>query len=103
MMWVALPSLAEQWMVLQSSDPVLHQGRMLDGDKVLSIAPGVTVTLVSRSGRERVVSGPFDDRPDALLDTGSAAHRGRDTVPAVGATRGLGATKAMDSAPGRGQ
>lgn len=88
-MLVVCPSLAEQWMVLESTDPSLHQGKMLDGGRILSVATGSSVILVSQSGRERQVHGPFDDPPDSLLTPESRTDPAPAPVPAVGATRAL--------------
>lgn len=100
-MLVVPPALAEQWMVLQSSDPGFPQGRMVDGSRVLSIAPGETLTLVSRSGRELVLSGPFAERLDALPATSRTGDGDHDAVPVVGATRDLGGPEHAGSAADR--
>lgn len=85
-------------MVLQSTDPDFHQGRMVDGAKTLNIAAGQSMTLVSRAGRELQLNGPFQDRLDAFLaelPVGNAA----DAVPAVGATRTLDGSLTATPAP----
>lgn len=79
-------------MVLQSTDPSLHQGKMLDGGRVLSVANGASVILVSQSGRERLVHGPFDDPPDSLLTPETRTDPALAPVPAVGATRAFEGT-----------
>jgi hypothetical protein len=60
--WTA-PSLAEDLVVIASSDPSVKIGAVVKGDQPLRVAADATVVLVSAAGRTLKLAGPYRSAP----------------------------------------
>jgi len=60
--WTA-PSLAENLVVIASSDTLVEVGAVVKGDQPLRVAADATVVLVSAAGRTLKLAGPYHGAP----------------------------------------
>ncbi|MBI1245333.1 MAG: hypothetical protein GC202_10035 [Alphaproteobacteria bacterium] len=59
----AFPAAANELVVLEAKGVDLAPGAKVDGTKVLKLAPGQRVTLISDDGRTVKLKGPFEEAP----------------------------------------
>ncbi len=63
---------ASELVVIASTDSEIGVGTVLDGGRVIQLAEGISVTLVSSDGRTLKLQGPYSGKPDPMPDAGDA-------------------------------
>lgn len=86
---LALPVSAAEIIVIESSDPALETGSVLDDSQTITVPAGKQVIFANEAGQEALLNGPFTGQVDF---SGSQAVQGSSGAN-LGATRSIAATK----------
>ena len=63
LVWVAIPAVAGELVIVASSAPDLKPGQIIKTDAVIQVPSGTSITIVSQTGKLLTLKGPYTGPP----------------------------------------